>query len=135
MGVTAFLAEFTKWASAQPDVRGVALVGSHARGAARQDSDVDVMILTTNRERYFQGEPWASLFGQIERAEEEHWGAVETLRVFYKGEREIEFNFSAPDWAGIPVNSGTYRVVSDGMQILFDPEDLLGSVERTVLVK
>ena len=135
MNITAFLGEFANWASARPDVNGVALVGSYARGAARQDSDVDLMILTSDVERYFQDEAWASLFGQPERLEEEHWGAVKTLRVFYESGCETEFNFSAPAWAGIPVDSGTHRVVSDGMEILFDPQDLLASVQRTVLGK
>ena len=31
------------WAKAQPKIRAVALVGSHARGTARPDSDIDVM--------------------------------------------------------------------------------------------
>ena len=135
MNITAFLSEFTNWASAQPDISGVALVGSYARGAARQDSDIDLMILTTDVERYFQGKAWASLFGQIERIEEEDWGAAETLRVFYEDGGETEFNFSAPAWARIPVDSGTYRVISDGMQILFDPQDLLESAQQTVLDK
>jgi hypothetical protein len=39
------------WATAQPKIRAVALVGSHARGAARQDSDIDLVLLV----RYPQG--------------------------------------------------------------------------------
>ena len=33
------------WAAARPDVLGVALVGSHARGAATPESDVDLVIV------------------------------------------------------------------------------------------
>jgi predicted nucleotidyltransferase len=33
------------WAARQAGVSGVALVGSHARGAARADSDVDLVLL------------------------------------------------------------------------------------------
>jgi Nucleotidyltransferase domain len=35
------------WARRQPDIRGLALVGSWARGNARADSDVDLVVLTT----------------------------------------------------------------------------------------
>jgi len=135
LNITVFLTKFISWASAQPDVTGVALVGSHAHGTARPESDVDIMVLATNVEGYFQDKTWASLFGQLERVEEEHWGAVETLRAFYKNGGEAEFNFSVPDWAGIPVDPGTHRVVSDGIKILYDPQNLLRSVQQTVLDK
>ena len=127
-----FLDEVKAWAAAQPDVVGVALVGSHARGAATPESDVDVMILTTNVGRHFQSEAWASLFGQVESAAVEHWGVVRTLRCFYEGGLELEFNFASPGWADVPVASGTRRVVSDGMQILLDPRGILESVQREV---
>ena len=91
------------------------------------------MILTTSIEKYFRSEMWASLFGGVEKTEVENWGVVETLRCFYKGGLELEFNFAPPSWAGVPVDAGTRRVVSDGMQILSDPQDILGSVQRTIL--
>lgn len=133
--LTDFLEKLEKWVATQSDVAGAALVGSHARGAATEESDVDVMILTTDVEKYFLSEQWALLFGQVQKTDVEHWGKVRTLRSFYRDGREIEFNFSVPEWAGVPVDSGTYRVVSDGMQILFDPQDIFGSVQRTVLGK
>jgi len=133
VNITAFLDEIATWAAAQPDMVGVALVGSHASGAVTPESDVDVMILTTRVEKYFQSEAWVSLFGQVGKTEAEHWGVVETLRCFYKGGLELEFNFASPNWAGVPVDAGTRWVVSDGMQILFDPQDVFGSVQRAVL--
>lgn len=39
------LTELREWAAKQNDITGVLLVGSHARGQAREDSDVDVVIL------------------------------------------------------------------------------------------
>ncbi len=48
---TAELVEpFTQWTRGGADVVGGALVGSHARGEARPDSDVDLMIVTTSPE-------------------------------------------------------------------------------------
>ena len=43
-----FLFRFTAWAASQPDIVAVGLAGSHARGAARPDSDVDLVILSTD---------------------------------------------------------------------------------------
>ena len=133
MNLDTFLGKVTAWATVQPDVMGVALVGSHARGAATPDSDVDVMMLTTNVDKYFQSEAWASLFGEVEKTEVEHWGVVKTLRCFYKGGLELEFNFALPDWAAVPVDAGTHCVVSDGMRILLDSQNILKTLEREVL--
>ncbi len=36
-----------QWARTQPDIRALLLVGSWARDAARPDSDVDLVVLTT----------------------------------------------------------------------------------------
>ena len=35
-----------------PDICGLALVGSWARGTARADSDVDLVVLTSHPDRY-----------------------------------------------------------------------------------
>ena len=39
-----FLNEFVEWAEMQPDIQAVALVGSHARNAATESSDVDLVV-------------------------------------------------------------------------------------------
>jgi predicted nucleotidyltransferase len=41
-----------EWAKAQPTIYAVALVGSHARGTARADSDIDLIVLTTDRSTF-----------------------------------------------------------------------------------
>lgn len=133
MTTTLLFVALTQWASVQPDVVGVALVGSYARDAATQESDVDIMVLTTNVKDYFRNKNWASQFGLVKKTEVERWGKVETLRAFYEDGRELEFNFSAPDWAGIPVDPGTHRVVSDGMLILLDSQGILKALQQKVL--
>jgi len=47
-----FLDAFVHWASDQPDVQAIALVGSYARGAARYDADIDLVILTDQPSKY-----------------------------------------------------------------------------------
>lgn len=39
--VNEFLSAVVAWATEEPDIKGLALVGSHARGTARIDSDID----------------------------------------------------------------------------------------------
>lgn len=48
MDVNAFLEKFSCWVKEQPDIEGAALIGSYASGLATENSDVDLMILTTN---------------------------------------------------------------------------------------
>ena len=125
MNVSAFLETFNRWASAQPDVKAVALVGSHARDAATEDSDVDLLILTTDVAKYINDRSWVSLFGEVAECRVEDWGKVTSLRTFYKDGLEVEYGFSTPDWAKRPMDAGSLRVVTDGMKILFDSQNIL----------
>jgi predicted nucleotidyltransferase len=56
--VGTLLGRITNWAQARPDVRAVALVGSWARGAARPDSDVDLMLLVDEPELFERETDW-----------------------------------------------------------------------------
>jgi predicted nucleotidyltransferase len=125
-----FLSAFVQWASAQPDIVAVALVGSHARGTAKPTSDVDLVILSTCPERYLQATEWAKTFGQVARQAIEDWGKVTSLRVWYKGGHEVEFGITTPEWVAQPIDEGTWRVISDGMRVLFDPHGLLAGAVR-----
>ena len=125
-----FLESFVSWAEGQPDVLGVALVGSHARAAVTDSSDVDLIVLTIDIAKYFRSQAWLSLFGAVETSAIEKWVRVQTIRTFYKGGAEIEYNFAAPEWATVPVDSGTCCVVNDGMKILHDPKGILEALRK-----
>ena len=133
METTTLLEAFVSWTKVQTDVVGVALVGSYARNAATEESDVDLVILTVDVTKYFQSKEWLSLFGEVEESRVENWGRVETIRAFYEDAFEIEYNFSAPNWADVPVDSGTRRVVSNGMKILYDPKGIFEALQKAVL--
>jgi len=130
--VKAFLDKFSGWASLRPDIEGVALVGSYARDVADEESDVDLIILTKRSERYFSDPAWAAAFGEVIERKVEDWGRVKSLRVFYRDGLEVEYGFALPGWADIPVDSGTFRVVSNGMRILFDPKGILKELQQQV---
>jgi predicted nucleotidyltransferase len=63
------------WVSAQPDACGLALVGSHARHAARPDSDIDLVILTLRVSDYVAATDWAMRFGDVDHLGVEPHGA------------------------------------------------------------
>ena len=127
-----FLDRFSQWAKAQPDIDAVALVGSYAREAGDEESDVDLIILTNRSELYLDDASWASTFGEVTETAIENWGRAQSLRVFYKDKLEIEYCFAHPEWAESPVDPGTRQVVSDGMKILFDPRGILARLQREV---
>jgi predicted nucleotidyltransferase len=132
MSIDPFLTELREWARTQADITGVLLVGSHARGQAREDSDVDVVILAQTPERYLEDTSFAQRFGRVTRLEEEDWGRVTSLRVRYESGLEVEFSLTDPGWASLPPDPGTQGVVSDGAQILLDREGELARLIASV---
>lgn len=120
-----FLEEIANWASAQSDIQALALVGSYARGAAKETSDVDLVLITANPRRYLEDTGWIEQFGSVERRQTEDYGALTSLRVWYTDRREIEYGIADEKWASIPLDEGSRRVISDGMKVLFEREQLL----------
>ncbi len=118
--IESFLAQVVDWAAAQSDVLAVALVGSHARGAATPASDVDLVIMTTHPRRYLDDTGWVGAFGVVAQQQFEDWGKVTSVRVWYKGGQEVEFGLTTPDWLAQPLDAGTRAVIADGARILFD---------------
>ena len=130
--VSAFLETFSRWAGSQPDVTAIVLVGSYARGTASEGSDVDLVILTSDVHRYFRDRSWVSLFGEVAEYREEDYGRLTSLRAFYGGGLEVEYGFSTPDWATVPIDAGTLRVVKDGVKVLHDPQGIIGGMQREI---
>jgi len=132
MPVSALLDRVVAWAARQSSISGVALVGSHARGAARADSDIDLVLLCTEPCTFLYDTSWVQHFGSVERCQTEDWGAVTSLRVSYKHGVEIEFGLTTPLWAALPVDCGTQQVVSHGMRILMDRDGALHRLAEVV---
>jgi predicted nucleotidyltransferase len=133
MEMERFLAQVKLWAEQQSDIKGVLLVGSYARGAARTDSDVDLVILTVRPERYLDSTSFPDNFGPVSKWEMEDWGRVTSLRVWYQNGLEVEYGIALPDWASQPLGSGTLQVISNGMQIVFDRDGSLNWLSRTAV--
>jgi predicted nucleotidyltransferase len=120
-----FMDAFVNWASAQADVHGIALVGSYARAAARDDSDIDLVLLTDTPRKYLDDLQWIERFGVVEKHQTEDYGKLTSLRVWYQNGPEVEYGITTPDWAATPLDAGTRRVISDGMIVLFEQGILL----------
>jgi uncharacterized protein len=64
------------WATQQPDVIGVAVVGSWARGQARMDSNVDLVVFTDDKDHYIADGRWVpdAVGEPAELVRTQHWG-------------------------------------------------------------
>lgn len=122
--IETLITQLVRWAKARDDVRALALVGSHARGTARADSDVDLLLLTDPPERLLRDARWPQELGAVARTALESWGRLTAVRVWYTDGSEVEFGIAAPEWATAP-DPGTWRVVRGGLRVLADPDGLL----------
>ncbi len=91
-----------------------------------------MIVLTSKPTPYLDDPSWASTFGSVTECKVEDWGRAKSLRVFYRDNLEVEYSFALPDWADIPVDSGTHGVVGNGMKILFDPHGILLTLQQQV---
>jgi predicted nucleotidyltransferase len=129
------------WAQTEAKVRAVALVGSHARGTARADSDLDLVVLS-NAPEFFRAD--ASWLDAIEwndvgtcpvKWQDEDYGVLWSRRLWLEQVRfEVETGFAGPSWAEVnPLDPGTQRVVADGCRILYDPDQSLARLCAAVV--
>ena len=115
--VRELLARVDAWAARRPDVVAVALVGSWARGLPRMGSDVDLVVLTTDKPTYLRHEPWVAELGGTRIIRTRDWGALYTERRFVlPSGLEVEFGVAPPAWAAIDPPDPSVAVISlDGM--------------------
>ncbi|WP_327231862.1 nucleotidyltransferase domain-containing protein [Streptomyces murinus] len=147
--VREFLDRLTRWAATREDIVGLLLVGSYARGAARPDSDVDVVLLTADPAPYLTdtAEPdtaesdiadsggtwtgWAGELGLGRLVRTRVWGPLTERRYTLVPGLEVEFGIGGPRWARTdPVDPGTRRVVAEGARTLYDPRRVLAELVR-----
>src|SRR5262245_30888805 len=123
--VDAFLFEFKRWAATESDILAVALIGSHARDTATEESDVDLIVVVSPPNVYLKHTQWPSLFGTVRRDQTEYYGKCTSLRVWYDEGFEVEYGFVDESWASLPVDDDTRKIISDGMKVMFERKPLL----------
>ena len=130
LDLNGFVEGLREWSSRQPLIIANGIVGSYARGNATVDSDLDVMLLTDSITQFKNDHHWLAAFNCHLGAKIEFWGDVTTVRAQTFEGMEIEFNFAKRDWASVPVDPGTRRVVRDGMTVVYDPMGLLARLKE-----
>ena len=125
------LQEFKKWSDYQNQIKGVAIVGSFARGDFHSKSDVDLVIISTNKEVTIQDILSEFKYDVVNRHQLEQWGPFLTsLRIFYDNEIEVEYGVTTNVWVKEPLDKGTKEVVSNGFKILLDKESVFSGVNK-----
>ncbi|MFD2614156.1 nucleotidyltransferase domain-containing protein [Paenibacillus gansuensis] len=122
--------QFKEWAIHQPDIGGIALVGSFARGDFHSESDVDLVIITTTKNSTIQSIHNNFNFNNKVRVEIEEWGILTSLRVYYDCGLEVEYGVVSDDWVREPLDDGTKNVASNGFKVILDKENIFESVIR-----
>ncbi len=124
-----FIEDFMRWSKKRKDIRAVALVGSYAREAAIESSDVDLVIIAEKPDEYTADMEWIRVFGRAIAQKVEDYGKLTSLRVWYESGLEVEYGFTTREWAKTPLDKGTKQVIDDGMRVLFEKEVLLSPHE------
>jgi hypothetical protein len=119
------------WVRSQPDIRAVALIGSHARGTACRDSDIDLVLLARNPDAFRADTTWVdqidwpSIDAHPQTWADEDYGAAWSRRVWLD-RGEVELTLAGLSWADVnPIDAGTRQVIAGGCWILHDPDGLL----------
>ncbi|HPP99821.1 MAG TPA: nucleotidyltransferase domain-containing protein [Termitinemataceae bacterium] len=123
------LMEFTQISAC--DIDAILLVGSHARGEARTDSDIDLVIISSQWESLLSERKWLHHFGEPLRITQENYGLLTSLRVFYT-DKEIEFGLTSPQWLALPLDPGTKEVLEGGYRILYERRGYLSSLQEAL---
>jgi len=132
----------SEWVITRPTIHAAALVGSQARGVARPDSDIDLVLLVTDPEKFRVDTGWLQEIGWTQigawpaRWTDEDYGALWSRRLWLEPTgHEIEFGFAMPSWAETrPIDPGTRHVIANGCRSLHDPQGLLSRLCKAVHV-
>jgi predicted nucleotidyltransferase len=126
--VDLLLEKFKEWSEQQTHIKGVAVVGSFARGDFHSNSDLDLTIISTNKDLTLDIIKNEFNFGNIESSSLEEWGILTSIRIFYGNGLEVEYGVVTDQWVKEPLDEGTKNVVKNGFKVVTEKEDIFYSV-------
>lgn len=124
-----FFDKLKEYAGNTPDIESAIIVGSYARGTNKEDSDLDVIIITSDKQEMIGNQDFVREFGEVYKKQMEYYGACTSVRVWYKDGREVEFGIVEPSWISKPLDAGTYKVLCDGYKVLIDKKGYFDSLD------
>ena len=117
------LKDIKQWAENEKQVESIIVVGSYARGTYKKTSDIDLVIISSNKKEMLKNQNFIKVFGDVNKSQIEYYGACTSIRVWYKDGKEVEFGIVNPTWIEKPLDNGTNKVLSDGFKVIIDKKD------------
>ena len=117
------LKDIKQWAENEKQVESIIVVWSYARGTYKKTSDIDLVIITSNKKEMLKNQNFIKVFGDVNKSQIEYYGACTSIRVWYKDGKEVEFGIVNPTWIEKPLDNGTNKVLSDGFKVIIDKKD------------
>jgi molybdopterin-guanine dinucleotide biosynthesis protein A len=118
-------AAISDWARAREDVRGVLVVGSHARADAPADrwSDLDVVLFLDDSRRLAEDASWVAEFGTpvLTFLEATGFGERVERRVLYESGEDVDFPMlEASQWRELASTPEARLLLARGHRVLHD---------------
>lgn len=123
-----FFEDIKKWAENEEDIQSIIIVGSYARGTYKETSDIDLIIITSNKKEMLKNQEFIKLFGDVNKSQIEYYGPCTSIRVWYKDGKEVEFGIVNPTWIEKPLDKGTRKVLNDGFKVIIDKKEYFKNI-------
>ncbi|WP_164506819.1 aminoglycoside 6-adenylyltransferase [Lapidilactobacillus bayanensis] len=123
--------QLVDWGQHDEDIDSLIVVGSYARGTQKPESDLDLVLITNNKAKFFQQNDFVNQFGKATKVQTEFYGVVTSIRATYEDASEIEFSIADATWIEKPLNPGTKRVLQGGFKVLVDKHHQFKNVRVT----
>lgn len=140
MDADGFIEAFVRWAESREDVHAVLLVGSRARVDAPADewSDVDLVLVVDEPDRYLGDERWVESFGRplLTFLEPTAVGKAFERRILYADGLDVDVAVLTPAWLGRAAEDPeTASVIRRGHRVLLDRLGLADLAARAAAVE
>ena len=112
--------DIKKVAEKEKQIESIILVGSYAKETYKETSDIDLVIITSNKKDFLKNQKFIKMFGDVNKSQIEYYGACTSIRVWYKDGKEVEFGIVNPTWIEEPLDKGTNKVLNDGFKVIID---------------
>ena len=131
--VRALVAALHACAIGRTDVAAALVVGSYAYGRPRADSDLDVVVVTSDTGSLSSdADPVPEVLGaRVRLVREQQWGPLLERRFRRSTGLEVELGIP-PVLARVPVDAGTDSVLRDGCAVVHDPHRLAADALRSL---
>jgi len=125
-----------EWTTLREEITGVALTGSYARGEAREDSDIDLLVFVKDPEtfgqtRWIKNINWSKINLEFRSSNDGYYRSNRFTQIFFTNGLEIEFIFPDREWlSDAPLKPDNVHILKKGFVILYDREQKLKQLQR-----